>query len=69
MRSELVFLAVKQVPNRYQLTRTAAAAARKLHRPHSRIEETVNEALAHLAKASSFAIAPKACVLELEDAA
>jgi len=45
MRSELVFAAVEQVPNRFLLTKLAASAARKFHRPNTRVEETVNDVL------------------------
>jgi hypothetical protein len=45
MRSELVFGAMAHVPNRFLLTKLAATATRKFHRPHARIEETVTEVL------------------------
>ncbi len=45
MRSELVFGAMVHVPNRFLLTKLAAMAARKFHRPRSPIEETVTEVL------------------------
>lgn len=45
MRSELVFAAMAHVPNRFLLTKLAATAARKFHRPHGRLEETVNDVL------------------------
>ena len=40
MRSDLVFAAMAQVSNRYMLTKLAAKATRKLHRPNARIEDT-----------------------------
>jgi hypothetical protein len=43
MRSELVFGAMKQVPNRFLLTNIAAKATRKLHRPSTRIQETMDD--------------------------
>jgi len=43
MRSDLVFGAMTQVSNRFLLTRVAAHATRKLHRPNTRIEDTANE--------------------------
>lgn len=43
MRSELVFAATVHVPNRFLLTRLAATATRKLHRPNTRIQETMDE--------------------------
>jgi hypothetical protein len=45
MRSELVFAVMPHVPNRFLLTRLAATATRKFHRPNTRIQETVNEVL------------------------
>jgi hypothetical protein len=45
MRSELVFGAMENVPNRFLLAKLAAKATRKFHRPHTRVEETVNEVL------------------------
>jgi hypothetical protein len=46
MRSELVFATVAHVPNRFQLTKLAATATRKFHRPNARVEETVSDVLA-----------------------
>ena len=45
MRSELVFAVMPHVPNRFLLTRLAATATRKFHRPNTRVQETVNEVL------------------------
>ena len=45
MRSELVYGATTYVPNRYLLTRLAAKATRRFHRPCTRLEETTNEVL------------------------
>jgi hypothetical protein len=45
MRSELVFGAMAHVPNRFLLTKLAATATRKFHRPSARIQETVTEVL------------------------
>jgi len=45
MRSELIFSAVGHVPNRFLLTKLAATATRKFHRPNTRIQETVNQVL------------------------
>jgi len=45
MRSQLVFGAMGCVSNRFLLTRAASKAARKLHRPQVRIEDTVNDVL------------------------
>jgi hypothetical protein len=46
MRSDLVFAAVAHVPNRFLLTKLAATATRKSHRPNARVEETVIDVLA-----------------------
>ena len=46
MRSELIFEAVGRESNRYSLSRLIAKATRELHRPHTRIPDTVNDALA-----------------------
>jgi DNA polymerase III alpha subunit len=43
MRSELVFGAMIQVPNRLLLVRLASKATRILHGPNSRIQETMND--------------------------
>jgi hypothetical protein len=43
MRSELVFGAMTYVSNRFLLTRLAAKATRTLHRPNTRMADTVNE--------------------------
>ena len=48
MRSDLVFGALPGVPNRYQLCQSTAKAARKLHRPNARLQDTINEALVRL---------------------
>ncbi len=47
-RSEFVFRARVQLPNRYQLCRLAALAARKLHKPSDRIQDTTNDVLLRL---------------------
>ena len=43
MRSDLVFGAMTYVSNRFLLTRLAAKATRKFHRPNTRIEDTAND--------------------------
>jgi hypothetical protein len=54
MRSELVFAAMAQVPNRFLLAKLAATATRKFHRPNTRIEGTVNEVLLRFNHASAI---------------
>ena len=50
MRSDLVFAAIARVHNRYFLTASAATTTRKLHRPMTRIPDTINDALLRLSK-------------------
>jgi hypothetical protein len=45
MRSDLVFGAMKVVPNRYLLSQLASRAARRLHRPGTRMQDTTNDVL------------------------
>lgn len=54
MRSDLVLGAMRNVPNRFLLTRLAAKATRKFHRPNTRVQETVNEVLVRFNRASPF---------------
>jgi len=51
MRSDLVFGAVGQVPNRYWLCRLATKATRKLHRPYTRLQDTINGVLIRFGEA------------------
>jgi len=59
MRSELVFGATTYVSNRYLLVMLASKAARKLHRPNTRMENTANDALARFACGLPKADAPR----------
>jgi hypothetical protein len=45
MRSELVHNALNREPNRYALCHLIAKATRALHRPNTRVQNTMNEAL------------------------
>jgi hypothetical protein len=45
MRSDLVFGAVSNVANRYQLCQLVSKATRKLHKPTTRLQDTTNEVL------------------------
>ncbi len=56
MRSELVFAAERTLPNRYSLCRLVSTATRKFHRPNTRVEETTDAVLRHIAKASNGAV-------------
>ena len=48
MRSDLVFSAIKHVPNRFLLSQLASKAARKLHRSGTQMQDTDNSVLEHL---------------------
>ncbi len=52
MRSDLVFGAMTHVSNRFLLTKLAASATRKLHRPNTRIQETMNDVLIRFSQAN-----------------
>jgi hypothetical protein len=51
VRSETVFAAEQKLANRYMLCRVLATATRKLHKPNTRIEDTTNAILQHIANA------------------
>jgi hypothetical protein len=55
MRSDLVFDAMAKIPNRYLLTMLAAKAARALHRPGVRMEDTANDVLVRLSRHNPIA--------------
>lgn len=55
MRSQLIFGAMKNVPNRFQLVRVAAKATRVLHKPGSRLQDTMNRVLAQCKLANPIA--------------
>jgi hypothetical protein len=63
MRSELVFACLDRVRNRYFLAKLAAKAARKLHRPNTRIPDTINDALLRLGQE-----APKFNLIDSQEA-
>ncbi len=54
MRSELVYEAVLKIQNRFLLAATAMRAAKKLHLTSTRIEDTVNNVLAEVAKGTQL---------------
>jgi hypothetical protein len=62
MRSELVFGAITQVPNRLLLVGLASKATRILHRPNSRIQETMNDVF------ERFSYANPICVPDTDNA-
>jgi hypothetical protein len=57
MRSDLVFVAMTHVPNRYLLCQVASKAARKLHRPGSRMQDTANQVLTRVSLENPIASA------------
>jgi hypothetical protein len=52
MRSQLMFGALTHVKNRYELCQLASKAARKLHKPTTRLQDTMNEVLVRFHKAN-----------------
>jgi len=56
MRSELIFGAIAHVPNRFLLTKLAAKATRKFHRPNTRIQDTTNDVFVHFSRSSPIQI-------------
>jgi hypothetical protein len=59
MRSDLVFKALSQVSNRYQLCQLASKATRKLHKPNARLQDTTNEVLLRFESTSPQAAGSK----------
>jgi hypothetical protein len=58
MRSELIFGAMTHASNRFLLTKLAAKATRKLHRPNTRIQDTTNDVLMYFSRCSPLAAIP-----------
>jgi len=60
-RSDLVFRAMDQVSDRYQLCQLVTKATRRLHKPNTRVQETISNVLTFIhatnpeAKAASAA--------------
>ena len=44
MRADLTSMALADESNRYQLTKSVAKVTRILHRPNTRVQDTMNEA-------------------------
>lgn len=55
MRSDLIFGALKHIPNRYLLVRALAKASRGLHKPGTRIQDTMNDVLTRFGSANPIA--------------
>ena len=60
MRSELIFGALTHVSNRYQLCQLASKATRKLHKPNTRLQDTMNDVLLRFRESSPAAVAAAA---------
>lgn len=52
MRSELIYSAGTQIPNRFLLSTVAIMAVRKLHLNSTRVEETANQVFTAVANGS-----------------
>jgi hypothetical protein len=50
MRAELAFMALANESNRYQLIKSVAKVTRMLHRPNTRVQDTMNEAFKWLGR-------------------
>jgi hypothetical protein len=71
MRAELIRVALARESNRYLLTHVIAKATRKLHRPRTRVPDTMNDVLALLAVDNSQreAVTPKPASIQLRQVA
>jgi hypothetical protein len=50
MRTDLTFMALASESNRYHLTKSVAKVTRILHRPNTRVQDTMNEAFKWLGR-------------------
>ena len=55
MRSDLVFGAMGDVPNRYLLAKLASKAVRAMHKPGVRVADTTNDVLERFSRANPIA--------------
>jgi hypothetical protein len=55
MRSSLIYGAMTHVKNRYQLCQLASKATRKLHKPNTRVQDTMNDVLIYFRNADPIA--------------
>lgn len=60
MRSDLVFGAMKYVPNRFLLTGLASKAVRSFHIPNTPIQDTTNEVFERFTRVNPLADVPRA---------
>jgi hypothetical protein len=58
MRSELVIGSMTYVSNRFLLSRVAAKAIRRFHRPNTRIQDTANEVWERFTRGNPLAVVP-----------
>lgn len=58
MRSDLIYGALTHVSNRYQLCQLASKATRKLHKPNTRLQDTMNDVLVRFRETSPEAALP-----------
>jgi hypothetical protein len=69
MRSKLIFGAMTQVSNRFLLVTLASTATRALHRPNSRIQETMNDVFVRFSHANPIALVLDPDTVQLFDRA
>ena len=69
MRSNLVFGAARQVSNRFLLVKGASKATRALHRPNTRIQETMNDGFVRFSHTNPLARALDTDAVQLLDRA
>jgi hypothetical protein len=50
VRSQQVYQALTHIPNRFALCRVTAVALKKLHKAHSRPEDTINDVLRDISR-------------------
>jgi hypothetical protein len=55
MRSDLIYRALTYILNRYQLCQLASKTICKLHKPHTRLQDTTNEVLVRFHQTSPIA--------------
>ncbi len=56
MRSELIFKVVAHEPNRYRLVKLLAKGTRGMHRPNTRLQDTMNEVLRRFGRRPGVAV-------------
>jgi hypothetical protein len=71
MRADLTFMALAHESNRFLLSRLIAKATRKLHRPNTRLQDTMNDAFERFgcSKPGAAAVMPEPSALRRSRAA